>query len=390
MTLKLLEGFAGIGAVAFALEELGIDYSSDIIEWNIYSTIAYAAVHHNDEYLKNKRKNETLTSKELNQYLSDNYSKEDGTPLFSATGKEPLCKYRLTHNVALNLVAAVQTVNNSVDISTVSIKDKEQYDLFWHSSPCQNFSLAGNNKGGDEGSGTSSSLLYESIRLIKENTPKIVIWENVKGALAKKHIHNVEKYKDELSKLGYKHSTEVISGDDVGWVQPRPRVFIYSYLEEENEINLIDILKHQYNKVKLEKVIDFSKDSIKIPFETSSVVVRNSKYARESFLKKGYDLETDNYVYDSGLSPSRPSRAYVGKTPTLLTSKRIAKYSAETKTETLLTAREYWSLMSFPADKYDLVNGEINDVHLYKICGNSVLVLVIKEILKLNKMLDKF
>ena len=58
MTLKLLEGFAGIGAVAFALEELGIDYSSDIIEWNIYSTIAYAAVHHNDEYLKNKRKNE--------------------------------------------------------------------------------------------------------------------------------------------------------------------------------------------------------------------------------------------------------------------------------------------------------------------------------------------
>ena len=46
--------------------------------------------------------------------------------------------------------------------------------------------------------------------------------------------------------------------------------------------------------------------------------------------------------------------------------------------------------MSFPADKYDLVNGEINDVHLYKICGNSVLVLVIKEILKLNKMLDKF
>ena len=80
MTLKLLEGFAGIGAVAFALEELGIDYSSDIIEWNIYSTIAYAAVHHNDEYLKNKRKNETLTSKELNQYLSDNYSKEDGTP----------------------------------------------------------------------------------------------------------------------------------------------------------------------------------------------------------------------------------------------------------------------------------------------------------------------
>ena len=128
-------------------------------------------MHHNDEYLKNKRKNETLTSKELNQYLTDNYSKEDGTPLFSATGKEPLCKYRLTHNVALNLVAAVQTVNNSVDISTVSIKDKEQYDLFWHSSPCQNFSLAGNNKGGDEGSGTSSSLLYESIRLIKENTP---------------------------------------------------------------------------------------------------------------------------------------------------------------------------------------------------------------------------
>ena len=37
MTIKILEGFAGIGAVSWALENLGISYKSDIIEWNIYS-----------------------------------------------------------------------------------------------------------------------------------------------------------------------------------------------------------------------------------------------------------------------------------------------------------------------------------------------------------------
>ena len=387
MTIKILEGFAGIGAVSWALENLGISYKSDIIEWNIYSTIAYAASHHNAEYLKNKSKNTTLTKKELNKYLEENYSdnSSEPKPLFSLDGKVPIKKYNLKEDVARNLVSALQTVNNFVDISKTSIADKEKYDLFWHSSPCQNFSMAGNNKGGDKGSGTSSSLLYESIRLIIENKPQIVIWENVKGALSDKHIHNVEKYKDELTKLGYSHSLEVLTGLDVGWVQSRPRVFIYSYLDKKDKVDLSSILSKTYTKTNLNNVIDFTKDSLDMKFATSSVTRRNSKLAKENFISRGFNLNKDNYLFDAMLSPSRPAKAVVGKAPTLLTSKRFAKYSSITKKESLLTSQEYWDLMSFPKNKYQLVKPEILDNQIYKICGNSVLVCVIEEILKLNK-----
>ena len=45
-------------------------------------------------------------------------------------------------------------------------------------------------KGGDEGSGTRSSLMYETVRLIKGVKPKMVIWENVSAILHKGNKHN--------------------------------------------------------------------------------------------------------------------------------------------------------------------------------------------------------
>ena len=49
-------------------------------------------------------------------------------------------------------------------------------DLSMHGSPCQDFSIAGLQKGGDEGSGTRSSLMYETLRNVKRLRPKYVIW----------------------------------------------------------------------------------------------------------------------------------------------------------------------------------------------------------------------
>lgn len=40
--------------------------------------------------------------------------------------------------------------------------------------------------GGDEGSGTRSSLMYETLRIVEKLKPKCVIWENVKNLLSKK------------------------------------------------------------------------------------------------------------------------------------------------------------------------------------------------------------
>ncbi len=63
-----------------------------------------------------------------------------------------------------------------------------------HGSPCQDFSIAGKQAGGDKGSGTRSSLLYETLRIVKDIMPKYVVWENVKNLTSKKHIHNLHTY----------------------------------------------------------------------------------------------------------------------------------------------------------------------------------------------------
>lgn len=54
-------------------------------------------------------------------------------------------------------------------------KDLDDVDLIMHGSPCQDFSVAGKGAGGDEGSGTRSSLMYEPIRIVSKLQPKYVI-----------------------------------------------------------------------------------------------------------------------------------------------------------------------------------------------------------------------
>ena len=70
-----------------------------------------------------------------------------------------------------------------------------------HGSPCQDFSVAGKQAGGDKDSGTRSSLMYETVRIVEKLKPKYVIWENVKNLLSKTHRHNFDNYLDTLAVL---------------------------------------------------------------------------------------------------------------------------------------------------------------------------------------------
>ena len=62
-------------------------------------------------------------------------------------------------------------------------------DILVHGSPCQDFSIAGKQYGGNVEDGTRSSLMFETIRII-ENLgvwkPRVVIWENVTNVLSKR------------------------------------------------------------------------------------------------------------------------------------------------------------------------------------------------------------
>lgn len=107
-------------------------------------------------------------------------------------------------------------------------------DILIHGSPCQSFSIAGKQEGADEGSGTESSLMWETINIIKEMgewKPKIVIWENVKNVVSKYMKHNFDRYLYEMEQLAYTNSFKTLDARDFGIPQARERVFTISCLD---------------------------------------------------------------------------------------------------------------------------------------------------------------
>lgn len=129
-------------------------------------------------------------------------------------------------------------------------------DILIHGSPCQDFSIAGHQgsstgddrinkgKGGNEGSGTRSSLMWETVHIIEqmgEWQPKVVIWENVKNVLSKHMVHNFNKYLAYMKKLGYVSNHKTFDARDYGLPQARERVFTISILGN-NQFNF-DLMK---------------------------------------------------------------------------------------------------------------------------------------------------
>ncbi|OME55609.1 DNA (cytosine-5-)-methyltransferase [Paenibacillus odorifer] len=106
-------------------------------------------------------------------------------------------------------------------------------DALIHGSPCQDVSVAGQQKGADENSETRSSLMWETLNIVEDMgvwRPRVVIWENVKNVISKYMIHNFNNYLAKLSQLGYKNSFNVLNAMDFGIPQSRDRVFVVSVL----------------------------------------------------------------------------------------------------------------------------------------------------------------
>ncbi|WP_368531953.1 DNA cytosine methyltransferase [Cytobacillus horneckiae] len=96
-----------------------------------------------------------------------------------------------------------------------------QPDILVHGSPCQDFSIAGKQYGGNMEDGTRSSLLFETIKIIESLgvlKPKVVIWENVKNALSKKMVSAFNHYLSDMEALGYTNSYQVLDACDL-WME---------------------------------------------------------------------------------------------------------------------------------------------------------------------------
>jgi DNA (cytosine-5)-methyltransferase 1 len=116
---------------------------------------------------------------------------------------------------------------NFGDITKVSAKSIPDFDFFTGGFPCQAFSSAGLGRGELDTRGT---LFYEIIRICAAKRPRHILLENVKGLLSKRHRATLEKIIDELAKLGYSVTYELLNSSDYGIPQNRERVWIFATL----------------------------------------------------------------------------------------------------------------------------------------------------------------
>lgn len=132
--------------------------------------------------------------------------------------------FAVIHNVSEDL--------NGWDITDVNPNNLPDFDVFTHGSPCTSFSIAGKKDGGDEGSGTESSLIWYSVEIISVKKPRYICWENVSDVLNDKNKHNFDKYINRLNELGYNSYWKVQNSLDFGIPQKRKRIYVYSIRQD--------------------------------------------------------------------------------------------------------------------------------------------------------------
>lgn len=119
-------------------------------------------------------------------------------------------------------------IKNFGDITKIIPSDLPNFDLFTYSFPCTDLSTAGQQRGLEKGSGTSSSLLWECQRLIEGKLPKVLLLENVKALLSNKFLDGFHEWLAILRGLGYTTYYGVLNAKDFGSSQNRERVFAVS------------------------------------------------------------------------------------------------------------------------------------------------------------------
>ena len=245
--ITMIEIFSGIGAQERSLRQLQIPYEVvATMDVDKDAILSYAASRYDFE---KELESYEFPSKEemINELQSKNVGYDFVKSKHSITMKtniDKVKKYYLAHILSHNL-------------GDVSLLDKLPHvDIICHTSPCQDYSVAGKGAGGDEGSGTRSSLMYESLRLIETSKPKYVLWENVAAVLSTKHRHNFIKYLERLSELGYENMFDLLNAKNYGLPQNRLRIFCVSRkIDNLESVDNTNISYHSENK-QVQNVMD--------------------------------------------------------------------------------------------------------------------------------------
>lgn len=334
--LRVTTLFSGYDSQCLALRRLGVDF--DLVAWC--------------EIDDDARKAHDLLFPEYATRNIGDISKVDWD-VFMQMRKGPAVDY-FTKNYLLFAPEPTDTGNEKVDLLT-------------YSSPCQDFSIAGLQAGAEEGSGTRSSLLWESERAIAALRPKYLLFENVAAVVSKKFKPLFEDWCKRLEGYGYTNYWKILNARHYEVPQNRIRLYMVSILGEHKPFHFPEPLPLEK---KLSDIIEphvperyfLSEAAIRSIFNTPpgtnfkpTVDGGGENYARALTCGDHLWRRTDNYV----TAPPPDGRLR------------------------RLTEREAFRLMDVDdADIDKLVSSDISCTQLQKMAGNSIVVNVLCHIFR--------
>jgi DNA (cytosine-5)-methyltransferase 1 len=256
--------------------------------------------------------------------------------------------------------------NFAGDITKVNEKDIPDFDFLFAGFPCQPFSIAGYRQGFKDKDGRGN-LFFDIVRILKEKKPKAFILENVKNLKTHDKGNTIKVIYDELQKLGYKITDNVLNAMEYGNTpQNRERIFIVGFLEQKAFNNF-----SFPSKIKLKKTIHSCLDKIvdeKYYYNNKPLY----KKLKNDVIKKDTIYQwRRKYVREnkSNVCPTLTANMGMGghNVPIILDNQGIRK----------LTPKECANFQGYPK-KYILPN--ITDSNLYKQFGNSICIPLVERV----------
>lgn len=105
----------------------------------------------------------------------------------------------------------------------------QKVDMVVGGPPCQGFSTVGRGEADDD----RNQLFKEFVRIVKVTQPKVILFENVTGLVAKKNQHILKQIFTYFEKLGYNMDARVLSAEEFGVPEKRRRTIIMGVKDGE-------------------------------------------------------------------------------------------------------------------------------------------------------------
>lgn len=350
--IRVFEAFAGYGSQRMALKNLNIPHEVvGISEIDGDALLSYSAIHDNlsDISYNPEKKPEEMVS----------YLESINVPLDYKTFQNKASKLKgkkLVEQYSANILS-----KNYGDIRQIDPKKLPDFDFFTYSFPCQDISIAGYQKGFEQGSDTRSSLLWECIKIIKDKKPKYLMMENVKNLIGSKHKSNFLEFLKLLEELGYTNYWDVLNAKDYGIPQSRARVFCISILNPRRDFEFpkpIDLSKkiEDYLENKVDQKFFLKNNQVTDkPIKQDYIYCLDSNYWKGTFLKDF--LESKRRQLVSG------------------TKDKNGKYPSRR-----LTPLETWRFMGVTDEDFYKAQAYTSNTNLYRQSGNSIVVNVLEAI----------